>query len=105
MSIGLDEDHAALADAVRGFVSRHAGSERVRAGLDRWVAGAAPDYWRAIVEQGLTWPHLPENLGGAEAGEIRPESLAPTLRTRHRCQTQPSAHGGVPRVRLGCLAR
>ncbi|CUU59384.1 Acyl-CoA dehydrogenase [Parafrankia irregularis] len=70
MSIGLDEDHAALSDAVRGFVSRHAASERVRAGLERWVAGAAPDYWQAIVEQGLTSLHLPEDLGGAGAGAV-----------------------------------
>ncbi|MBL7524279.1 acyl-CoA dehydrogenase [Frankia sp. CNm7] len=70
MSIGLDEDHAALADAVRGFVARHAPSERVRAGFADWVAGELPDYWQGIVEQGLTSLHLPEEHGGADAGPV-----------------------------------
>ncbi|EFC86691.1 acyl-CoA dehydrogenase [Parafrankia sp. EUN1f] len=70
MSIGLDEDHKALADSVRGFVSRYSSSEQVREGLARWTAGAAPDCWPGIVEQGLTSLHLPADLGGADAGFV-----------------------------------
>ncbi len=70
MSIGLDDDHAALADSVRGFVARHAPSEAIRSGLAQWVTGTRPDYWPAVVEQGLTALHLPEEYGGAGAGGV-----------------------------------
>lgn len=74
MAIGLDTDHAALADAVRGFVARHAPPEAVRTGMPDWAEGAAPDYWQrvvwpGIVEQGLTSLHLPEEFGGG-AGPV-----------------------------------
>ncbi|OAA27797.1 acyl-CoA dehydrogenase [Frankia sp. EI5c] len=70
MSIGLDSNHAALADSVRGFVARHAPSAAVRAGLAGWVGGELPAYWPAVVEQGLTALHLPEEYGGAGAGPV-----------------------------------
>jgi alkylation response protein AidB-like acyl-CoA dehydrogenase len=70
VSIGLDDDYAALADSVRGFVARHAPSERIRAGLADRVAGAPPDFWSAVVAQGLTSLHLPEEYGGAGAGGV-----------------------------------
>ncbi|KPM54133.1 acyl-CoA dehydrogenase [Frankia sp. R43] len=70
MSIGLDDDHAALADSVRGFVARHAPSAVVRAAMPEWVGGALPDYWPGVVEQGLTALHLPEEHGGAGAGPV-----------------------------------
>lgn len=70
MSIGLDTDHAALADSVRGFVARHAPSEAVRAGMPDWAAGAAPDCWPGIVDQGLTSLHLPEEFDGGGAGPV-----------------------------------
>jgi alkylation response protein AidB-like acyl-CoA dehydrogenase len=70
MSIGITEDHAALAESVRGFVARHAPSDRTRADLDAYAAGALPAYWDALVEQGLTSLHLSEEYGGAGAGAL-----------------------------------
>ncbi|WP_261566026.1 acyl-CoA dehydrogenase [Frankia gtarii] len=70
MSIGLDEDHHALSDSVRGFVSRYAPSDEVRAGLANWARGTAPGYWPQLVEQGLTSLHLPAEYGGAGSGFI-----------------------------------
>lgn len=39
MSIGLTEDHEALASSIRGFVARHAPSAAIRADLDAYAAG------------------------------------------------------------------
>src|SRR5262245_9552806 len=68
VSIGLGEEHAALAASAAGFVARHAPHERTRANLDELSAGALPDCWDALVQQGLLSLHLPEEHGGGGAG-------------------------------------
>ncbi|MBX6391579.1 MAG: acyl-CoA dehydrogenase [Frankia sp.] len=70
MSIGLTEDHAALASSIRGFVARHAPSSATRAGMDRYSTGEVPAYWDGLVELGLTSLHLPEEYGGGGAGYL-----------------------------------
>ncbi|MDT3441734.1 MULTISPECIES: acyl-CoA dehydrogenase [unclassified Pseudofrankia] len=70
MSIGLTEDHEALASSIRGFVARHAPSTAIRADLDAYAAGAPFPGWDGLVELGLTSLHLPEEHGGAGAGYL-----------------------------------
>ncbi|MDX6740740.1 acyl-CoA dehydrogenase [Actinocorallia sp. A-T 12471] len=64
MTIGLTEEETALADAVAGFVSRHASRESTRAALDGLAAGVTPQSWKALTAQGLLSVHLPEEHGG-----------------------------------------
>jgi 3-oxochol-4-en-24-oyl-CoA dehydrogenase len=70
VSIGLSEDHAALAESVRGFVARYAPVAQTRERLADHPAGALPDWWDRLVEQGLTSLHLPEEHDGAGAGLV-----------------------------------
>ncbi|OHV32956.1 MULTISPECIES: acyl-CoA dehydrogenase [Pseudofrankia] len=70
MSIGLTEDHEALASSIRGFVARHAPSAAIRADLDAYAAGGPFPGWDGLVELGLTSLHLPEEHGGAGAGYL-----------------------------------
>jgi alkylation response protein AidB-like acyl-CoA dehydrogenase len=62
--IALTEEQTDLAASVAGFVERHAPSESTRAALDALAAGARPDFWDALVAQGLPSLHLPEDGGG-----------------------------------------
>ncbi|MBL7492106.1 acyl-CoA dehydrogenase [Frankia sp. AgB1.9] len=70
MSIGLTEEHSALAASVRGFVTRHAPSTATRAELDQYAVGKPVPYWDGLVELGLTSLHLPEEFAGAGAGYV-----------------------------------
>ncbi|WP_045876628.1 acyl-CoA dehydrogenase [Pseudofrankia sp. DC12] len=70
MSIGLTEEHSALAASVRGFVARHAPSTATRAELDQYAAGKPFPCWDGLVELGLTSLHLPEEFAGAGAGYV-----------------------------------
>ncbi|SEG93536.1 Acyl-CoA dehydrogenase [Thermomonospora echinospora] len=64
MPIGLTEEQTELAEAVAGFVARHAPREATRAALDGLAAGGTPDGWDALAAQGLLAVHLPEKHGG-----------------------------------------
>jgi 3-oxochol-4-en-24-oyl-CoA dehydrogenase len=64
VSIALEPDHVALADAVGGFLRHHAAPEKTRDQLDALSAGALPDVWSGLVAQGFATLHLPEPHGG-----------------------------------------
>ncbi|MFE3203998.1 acyl-CoA dehydrogenase [Embleya sp. NPDC059237] len=68
MPIGFATEHQAFAESVAGFVARHASIESTRRAAEHLSAGALPDCWTALVGQGLTAVHLPEEYGGAGAG-------------------------------------
>ncbi|MEV0335682.1 acyl-CoA dehydrogenase [Nocardia sp. NPDC050717] len=67
LGVGVREDHAALADAVRGFVERTITGETVRAAVESGDAGKLP-HWDALVAQELLSLHVAEDLGGQGAG-------------------------------------
>ena len=71
MALGLNREHLDLAEAVRGWASRHAPAEIVRAGLDE--PGAASARYAGtlrprLAEQGLLGLHIPEEHGGQGYG-------------------------------------
>jgi 3-oxochol-4-en-24-oyl-CoA dehydrogenase len=71
MALGLDREHLDLAEAVRGWASRHCPAEIVRAGLDE--PGAASARYAGtlrprLAEQGLLGLHVPEEHGGQGYG-------------------------------------
>src|SRR4051794_755945 len=80
MTIGLTEEHEALAEAARGWAERNAPVEVVRATLD---AGEErlPAFWSGVAEQGLLGLHVPEEYGGQGAGLLE---LAVALETLGR---------------------
>jgi alkylation response protein AidB-like acyl-CoA dehydrogenase len=63
MSIGLTDDHEALAETVRGWVASVVGDRGRREGIEG-DRSPRPPYWNQMVEMG--WPvlHAPEELGG-----------------------------------------
>ena|SRR5437868_9742855 len=67
MTIGLTEEHKALADSVRGFTERNVSGAVVRAALE---AGQErrPTFWSTLAEQGLLGLHLAEEHGGQGYG-------------------------------------
>ncbi|GEM31810.1 putative acyl-CoA dehydrogenase FadE [Nocardia neocaledoniensis NBRC 108232] len=67
LGVGVSEDHAALAQAVSGFVERTITSETVRAAVESGDAGKLP-HWDALVAQELLSVHVAEDLGGQGAG-------------------------------------
>jgi alkylation response protein AidB-like acyl-CoA dehydrogenase len=67
--IGLDEDHSALAESVRGLAARRVPPTAVRAVVDA-KREARPDYWADIAAQGLLGTHLPERFGGQGFGLV-----------------------------------
>jgi alkylation response protein AidB-like acyl-CoA dehydrogenase len=70
MAIGLTEEHAALASAVRGWAERHITADVVRAALAAPDHAAPPPFWRALAAQGLLALHIPEQYGGQGAGLV-----------------------------------
>ncbi|MYW03524.1 acyl-CoA dehydrogenase [Streptomyces sp. SID3343] len=70
MPIGFATEHQAFAESVAGFAARHASIEATRRSVDELSAGALPACWDALVGQGLTAVHLPEEYGGAGAGVL-----------------------------------
>src|SRR6266545_8385285 len=71
MSLGVTEEHRALAQAVRGWAQRQVPPAAVRAAVDSGAAadpgGAArarPAFWPHLAQQGLLSMHLPEEYGG-----------------------------------------
>jgi 3-oxochol-4-en-24-oyl-CoA dehydrogenase len=71
MAIGLSSEHLDLAEAVRGWASRHCPAEVTRAAVSE--PGAAPAWYRGtlrarLAEQGLLGLHIPEDHGGQGYG-------------------------------------
>ncbi len=69
--IGITEEHRALAHSVRGWLARAAPPGEVRELLDAGnpaAPGVRPAHWKALVAQGLTGIHLPEEYGGGGGG-------------------------------------
>jgi len=64
VSIALDPDQVALADAVGSFLAHHAPTDRTREQLDALSGGAVPEVWPAFLAQGFATVHLPEPHGG-----------------------------------------
>ena len=70
MAIGLTEEHAALAAAVRGWAERYVTADVVRTALDAPGHAELPPFWRALAGQGLLALHIPERYGGQGAGLV-----------------------------------
>lgn len=69
--IGITEEHRALAHSVRGWLARAVPAGEVRKLLDAGgpaASGVRPAHWEALVGQGLTGIHLPEEYGGGGGG-------------------------------------
>ena len=66
MSIGVTEEHTALADMVRRWTQRHAPATVARAVAEG--GEEPPQVWQSLVAQGLAGVHLPTELGGGGAG-------------------------------------
>src|SRR4051794_1316288 len=68
MSIGVTEDHEALASSVRGWAERAGllGSARAAFESDQ----VRPSWWSALAEQGLLGLHVAEELGGSGGGGV-----------------------------------
>ncbi|GAB2857450.1 acyl-CoA dehydrogenase [Actinocorallia aurea] len=64
MTLGLDQEHHALAEAVAGFAERHASRAATRRALDALSAGELPESWERLGEQGFLAVHLPESCDG-----------------------------------------
>lgn len=64
----LDDDHRAVAEAAAGFARRAAPIEATRERFADHAAGARPEFWPALLRQGLHALHLPERYGGGGAG-------------------------------------
>jgi alkylation response protein AidB-like acyl-CoA dehydrogenase len=93
MSLGITEEHRALAEAVRGWARQQVPPAAVRAAADQGgAAPARPAFWPQLAQQGLLGMHLPEEYGGggytlleaavaaAEAGRAMvPGPFLPTL--------------------------
>jgi alkylation response protein AidB-like acyl-CoA dehydrogenase len=82
-SIGITSEHRDLAEAVRGWLARAVPPAVVRAALDA-DQEERPAFWGDLAKQGLLANHLPEELGGAEAGLL---TLAVALEETGRAAT------------------
>ena len=68
MTIGVSEDHEALAASVRGWAERaglRASAREALEGTER-----RPAWWTGLAEQGLLGLHVPEEAGGSGAGGV-----------------------------------
>ncbi len=64
MVVALTDEQVQLTDTMAGFARRHGGLELTRSQFDAIAAGHRPDFWPALVNQGLHAVHLPEEFGG-----------------------------------------
>ncbi len=69
MSIGVTEEHAALAESVRRWAAKHAPMEGTREVVEADTP-QRPGFWNDLAAQGLLAMHLPEAVGGAGAGHV-----------------------------------
>ena len=68
MSIGVTEEHEALAASVRGWAERAGVRAAARASLES--PPERPEWWPALAQQGLLGLHVPEESGGSGAGGV-----------------------------------
>jgi alkylation response protein AidB-like acyl-CoA dehydrogenase len=68
MTIGVSEDHEALASSVRGWAERAELRASARAALD--APETLPAWWKAFADQGLLGLHVAEESGGSGAGGV-----------------------------------
>ena len=68
MTIGVTEEHEALAASIRGWAERAGLRASARAALD--APPERPSWWGALAEQGLLGLHVAEEHGGAGAGGV-----------------------------------
>src|SRR5688572_28378826 len=67
MPIGVSEEHAALHEAVSGWLERHCAPEVPRAYLDA-EQDSLPPFWSELGEQGWLGLHIDEAHGGSGYG-------------------------------------
>ena len=94
MSIGVTEDHEALAESVRGWAERAGLLSDARAAFE--APEQRPSWWPALAEQGLLGLHVAEENGGSGAGGVE---LAVTVEQLGRAL----AHGPVLPTLLASL--
>ena len=70
MTIGITEDHAALAAATAAFLARVAPVTDTRGRAADIARGMVPPSWKAVADQGLAGIHLPEAAGGGGGGPV-----------------------------------
>jgi alkylation response protein AidB-like acyl-CoA dehydrogenase len=68
MTIGVTEDHEALAASVRGWAERAGLRASARAALEG--PEERPSWWTGLAEQGLLGLHVAEEAGGSGAGGV-----------------------------------
>ncbi len=68
MTIGVSEDHEALASSIRGWAERAGLRASARAALEG--PEQRPQWWSAFADQGLLGLHLPEESGGSGGGGV-----------------------------------
>ncbi|MGB8652675.1 MAG: acyl-CoA dehydrogenase family protein, partial [Mycobacteriales bacterium] len=68
MTIGVSEDHEALAASVRGWAERAGLRSSARESLEG--PEQRPTWWGSLAEQGLLGLHVPEESGGSGAGGV-----------------------------------
>ncbi len=122
MGIALLEEHVDLAAAVAGVAARWAPVARTRAALAELGAGARPEGWAQLRDQGLLSLHLPEAAGGDGAGLVElavvleaagralvpgpllPTLLAGALVARHGTAAHAAVLEALAGGATGCLA-
>ena len=97
-SIGITSEHRDFAESVRGWLARAVPPAVVRAALDA-EGEERPAFWGELAKQGLLANHLPENLGGADAGLL---TLAIALEEAGRAAL-PGPF--LPTAIAGCVSR
>jgi alkylation response protein AidB-like acyl-CoA dehydrogenase len=68
VTIGVSEEHEALASSVRGWAERAGLRASARAALE--TPPERPGWWGGLAEQGLLGLHVPEEVGGSGAGGV-----------------------------------
>ncbi len=68
MTIGVNDDHEALASSVRGWAERAGVRPAARASLES--PEARPAWWQGLADQGLLGLHVAEESGGSGAGGV-----------------------------------
>ncbi len=68
MTIGVNDDHEALASSVRGWAERAGLRAAARASLEG--PQERPGWWKGLAEQGLLGLHVAEESGGSGAGGV-----------------------------------
>lgn len=68
MTIGVTEEHEALAAMVRGWAERAGLRDSAREALEG--EELRPSWWQGLADQGLLGLHVPEESGGAGAGGV-----------------------------------